>query len=240
MFSFGLETKQRQLLLGDITNNKYIEKIRGWKELKAVYTFPFSGILILILFDVYLIFEAWILNPILAIVRSGRVTDITDSSEMHAYLRLKSLSELFLENLPQIVIQSFIVLSGNGEEYGLDNSSIYSAVISAVMNIAFMGFLLNKEAKDNEQDFLDFAMLTLQGRFGYTPFVDTIANGVTKYVDYMAMNQGALRFSTDALRKLNAACATKHCRVETMLLSKKTFIFFCFSCCWYCCCCCFV
>ncbi|ETO09443.1 hypothetical protein RFI_27934, partial [Reticulomyxa filosa] len=184
----------------------------------------------LILFNGYLIVEAFVINPILYIVRRGRILEFTESSEMHSFLRLKAVAELFVQSIPQLFMQLYIYFNGAGVNLGLTFRSIASAIASAVLNIVFITFILNKEAMDNEQSFFDYAILTLQKqqhtfflffikkkkkreRFGYTPFVDSIAKGRTRYVDYMAFNQGQLRFNADAIRKLIGALNSKHAQV---------------------------
>ena len=68
--------------------------------LNLIYMFPPTGILILVILDIYLVLEAFILNPIYYLC-GYYIRDL--SRVEYGYLRLRMISELFLENVPQVL-----------------------------------------------------------------------------------------------------------------------------------------
>lgn len=62
--------------------------------------------MILIAFDIYCILFSLVFVP-LVFLSTGRVYQY--SADLHAYLRLKSIAQLILENIPQLLFQVCIV-----------------------------------------------------------------------------------------------------------------------------------
>ena len=178
---------------------------------KLLYLIPFTGIPILIGLDLLMILEAFLLNPLFLIcgfyIREP-------SREEYGYLRLRSMAELFLESIPQAVLQLYIFAWRDGRALGLSRQTVILAFVSAVFNIVIMCVYIQRESVANKISFINWTIVSFQGRFGFTPFVSSIANGKVKIVDYTVNDTGALYFTAESLRKLVAAIQSEKCALQ--------------------------
>lgn len=75
---------------------------------KTIYAIPFGGIILLMGLDVFLILEAVVLNPMYFLC-GRKVYDYSRAE--YGYLRLRAMSELVLENIPQVALQVCVCLA---------------------------------------------------------------------------------------------------------------------------------
>ena len=115
-------------------------------------------------------------------------------------------------------MQIYIFLRGQGKNLNLDQRTVAVAIASAFINILVNIYVIAKESRVNQLNFVDYALLSMQGRFGFTPFVDSIANGEIRAVDYTVDDTGVLYFTPESLRKLVAAVNTRKCRLTILKL----------------------
>lgn len=120
-------------------------------------------------------------------------------------------------------------MTGSANVLGLTTLTVVMAVSSALTNIIYMIYLLQREAEINDLNLIDYSILSLQGRFDYIPFVESIAEGRVKQVDLSVDQSGQLFFQPESLRKLVAAVSSKHCRLKTLILGLCGLFLGCFS-----------
>jgi len=199
----------------------YLEQQRhNW--LKAIYVLPFTGLLLLFMFDVWLFIEAFVVNPIkLALMLFGYDVKINiPTRDQFSYSRLKTLSELFLENTVQLSLQVSIWYSGQAEFLDLSHNDLVLAAGSAGLNILFQVYSLSLEASIYDKNFFDYALLIMEGNFAYTPYLDSIQSGERKTVDYTQDDYGTLHMSMESLSALRRALEAPDCQVKKILLGK--------------------
>lgn len=108
----------------------------------------------------------------------------------------------------------YIFFRASRQNLGLDYFTIALSVGSALLNIVVMCYLIYRESKTNHLSFWSYALLSMQGKFGFTPFIEQIAQGNIQAVDYSVDATGTLYFTAESLRKLTAAMTNKKCKMK--------------------------
>eukprot|EP01083_Nonionella_stella_P048009 128588_1 len=111
-------------------------------------------------------------------------------TEMVSYRRLRTLSQLFFETIPQIVLQVWIISDikwlGNENEFDLDDFEwkLTLSIGVAIAHLILEGGIMLLDRSAFEMGFMQYAMVSLGGRTLWVPFQHFI-HKIVKYQIYI-------------------------------------------------------
>lgn len=105
--------------------------------------------------------------------------------DVNGFRRLRTISQLVFESVPQIILQSYILwyslqpevinsLEPGEKLLGIDQSVIYTSVVFALFHLLMEAALLYAEAKACRTTFLHYLLICLNGRLGWVPYTNIL------------------------------------------------------------------
>ncbi len=168
-----------------------------WKILVVCYDIAPIGIALLLLNDIYHLIECFFIKPIFYIVTGGKQFRNISFEEL-GYYKLRRVSEIFAESLPQALLQAFILSIKNQSKDFNDVSTfgVVMALFSSVIVLIFWGLILFVEASNNGMALSEYVPVVFRGSFSFVPFLPAIERG-TKNGDkvnwtYFKMNSDTI------------------------------------------------
>eukprot|EP01083_Nonionella_stella_P016040 44844_1 len=163
---------------------------RVLRNIAGLFLIPWFGIIIVFGFDVYIVIN--ILFDWLRLLFAGRSRKETE--EELSYRRLRTLTELLCESIPQLIIQWYILQSYKAakeeekiEELGLNEFDLYRSIGASGMNLCIQILSLYFESKQLMDDttnmtFFQYMFISMEGKFGFSTKLISIASGA-EFVD---------------------------------------------------------
>jgi hypothetical protein len=90
--------------------------------------------------------------------------------DVMGYRRLRTISQLTFESLPQLILQSHIISSGLASSMGLSPMEVYGSVFFAVTHTVAEAVVLWHESTAWKEGFVQYSLTCLTGRLGWLPF----------------------------------------------------------------------
>ncbi|ETO18522.1 ankyrin repeat protein, partial [Reticulomyxa filosa] len=185
--------------------------------------------IIMTCFDIYLMLQTLLDWP--RVLFTGKVRERTEEEE--SYERLRSLTELLCESIPQLVIQWFILLYFNDSAYlGITEQDLIRSIFASALNLICEMLILYVESTKfkvtyqgsqmyEKLSFAHYMFITMEGRFGFSTKLLSIQGGDT------TVDLSEIEFRSDPFLVSNFIQATKwanpHERtLERIIISPNT------------------
>lgn len=224
---WGLIEKKREQI--NKPGNKHIiwGNARRYRIFVTLFSFAPFGVILLMLFDCWIVFEFIIIRPIYFLFRFKLFR--TDTFEELGYRKLRRVSEVCSETLFQAIVQLWILLAiKNAQNLGTDfggqgGITVFEVVLSLIASffviILWFGIILRIESSSNGISLIEYLPIVLQGSFKFVPFLPAIEKG-TK--NGKRVNWCLFKFDLNALSALGKALGSPNCNLETIKVSSKT------------------
>eukprot|EP01083_Nonionella_stella_P021384 59325_1 len=223
---WGLIEKKREVVNAE-NNNKSSHIIFGSKRRYRIFVSLFSfapcGVILLILFDLWIVFEFIVIRPIYFLLRFRLFR--TDTFEELGYRKLRRVSEVCSESLFQAFVQLSIILAikrydDGGEDADITVLDVTISLFASFFVIALWCGILRIESASNGISLFEYLPIVLQGSFKFVPFLPAIEKGTKNGV---AVNWCLFKFDLNALTALGRALGAPNCALQVIKVSRKTF-----------------
>eukprot|EP01083_Nonionella_stella_P248470 860190_1 len=106
------------------------------------------------------------------------------------YRRLRTLSQLLFETIPQIALQSYILYKNQGENTEhINDTDIYISIGVAGVHFILEIFIIYLDARASKMSLSHYAVICLGARLNWVPYSHQIRQG-KKYVDDQLISKG--------------------------------------------------
>lgn len=179
--------------------------------------FPPIGITCCIILDICWTFEDAILNWLRLICYQKTRTETEDEE---AFRHLRAVSNLLLESIPHAILQTvlLIIYSSKASELGIDIRSVIISLTVSTLNIISNLITIYRESIRHSMSFWDYALVSLQGKFGFIPQLPAIEKGMLSLVDW-----SRFRFGYESAGMFAETISGETSKLKTVLVSHFTF-----------------
>eukprot|EP01083_Nonionella_stella_P010271 29316_1 len=182
------------------------------------------GIAFLFAVDLYHWFECVFIKPIFYLATCGKQIRTISYGEL-GYYKLRRVSEVFAEAIPQAVIQLVILVqmvrtNKTGEEHGCAKCtplSVIQALISSFFVLLFWCAIIYFEGKKNGMKFVEYVTVIFQGSFNFVEMLPAIERGTPTGEK---VNWTLYKFSDDGVGHVAKALNTPRCKLKLLKMSK--------------------
>eukprot|EP01084_Bolivina_argentea_P096046 172676_1 len=179
---------------------------------------PPIGVMACFCLDVYWTIEDAIINwfRLLCCSKKSR----KESEDEQAYRHLRSVAGLLLESIPQAIVQTILLIgwSDDAQKLGIDLQAVIISLCASVLNIISIVFSIWRESKKHSMTFIDYALVSLQGKFGFIPQLPAIERGIIELVDWTRYE-----FGHESAGMFAEAISSDNSCLKTVFVSKTTF-----------------
>jgi len=174
------------------------------------------GVMILVLLDVYLLLEDFVIKPIYLCCFKEVMR--AESHAEKGYKRLRRVSEVVAETICQTVLQVGILLAyGAGRLPNLDPNNIrfvWLSLFTSMTVLILWGSLLQSEARGYGLRFYEYVTVILQGSFNFVPYLPAIERGKRHEVNWTDF-----RFDSHSVGLVSKALISPECALKSIKLS---------------------
>eukprot|EP01084_Bolivina_argentea_P032926 60934_1 len=103
--------------------------------------------------------------------------------DIEGYSRLRTISQITFESLPQIVLQIRILFSNDKEELGVTENELMLSLLFAFLHAFIEVLVIRYEAQCCKMDYLYYCLLCLNARSSFIPFVHLFITNNIKQKD---------------------------------------------------------
>ena len=146
----------------------------------------------------------------------------TISFEELGYWKLRRVSEIFAETIPQSVLQLLLLLlleSYADEHLDISTFSVVIALLSSVVVCLFWIIILLFESKTNGMSFVEYVTVVFQGSFKFVPYLPAIERGKRTGIN---VNWTRYRLDVDGLGLVAKSLISPNCVIEKLKISLYT------------------
>eukprot|EP01084_Bolivina_argentea_P203366 347360_1 len=196
-----------------------------WKTCTVLFSIAPIGMFVLLIGDILHVLEYSIFRPLiymLSLCINNKILSLrVVSFEELGYWKLRRVSEIFAESLPQSVLQLLllILLSQSKQDLDINYLSVALAFFSSVIVTVFWCIVLLFESKTNGMSFVEYVTVVFQGSFKFVPYLPGIERGGKTGIN---VNWTQYRLDNDALGLVAKAFITPSCKISTLKISIYT------------------
>ena len=194
---------------------------RLWTIFIALYDVAPVGIVMIFMFEVYHWIETIIVIPVFWTITGGLRHRKQGYQEL-GYYKLRKVSEVFAETLPQAVFQSFILLGVFGSTTcdKCTVSAVIQSIITSLLVLILWCAMLYFEAKKNGLSFGEYVAVTFQGSFDFVPMLPAIEKGVNEKGEFV--NWSNFKIKKESFGQISKTVYSKQCQLKTLKMSQYT------------------
>ncbi len=164
---------------------------RMMRNIAGLFLIPWFGIFVIFFVDISLIFN--VLFDWIRLLFTG--TARRETEEEVSYRRLRTLTELMCESIPQLIIQYYILKtyqSSNEQEkidsLGLNEFDLYRSMLASGSNMVFQVISLYFESKqyyssNSDITFFQYLFISMEGKFGLNTKLLSITSNTMSCID---------------------------------------------------------
>ena len=176
------------------------------------------GIGFLLVVDVYHWIECVFIKPIFYVATCGKQIRTISYGEL-GYYKLRRVSEIFAEAMPQAVIQLLILLSGGAGCGECTTGSVLLALGSSCFVLILWCTILKIESKKNGMGFVEYVTVVFQGSFNFVEMLPAIERGTETGIK---VNWTLYKFADEGVGHVAKAVNSPSCRLKLLKMSKYT------------------
>eukprot|EP01083_Nonionella_stella_P243612 848697_1 len=185
---------------------------------------PF-GVMSLIVGDVFHLLEYLIVRPIAYLSQmcgKWKLELRTISFEELGYWKLRRVSEIYAETIPQSVLQLFLLLflRASSELLDINVFSVVLALLSSIVVTLFWIAILLFESRSNGMSFVEYMTVVFQGSFKFVPYLPAIERGSKTGID---VNWTRYRLDVDGVGSFAKALQSARCKLRRLKISLYSF-----------------
>ena len=198
------------------------------------------GVCMLVLLDVYLLFEDFIVKPVVLCCTKRILRE--ESHAEKGYKKLRRVSEVVAETICQVwsyifwvymflnimrdcvridiclqtVLQVYILLiHADGRlNAGVEIRWVYVSLVTSCIVLVLWGIVLSIEARGYGLHFYEYVTVVLQGSFNFVPYLPAIERGKRQRVNWTDF-----RFDSHSVGLVSKALISPECALEEIKLS---------------------
>ena len=220
------DKKREQVNKKENNNHIIFKNKRRYSIFVTLFSFAPFGVMILILFDCWIVFEFIFIRPLYFCCRFKLFR--SDTFEELGYRKLRRVSEVCSETLFQALVQLWIILyiksaDTLGSDFNGGGINVFEVTLSLIASffviILWFGIILRIESSSNGISLIEYIPIVLQGSFKFVPFLPAIEKG-TK--NGKKVNWCLFKFDLSALSALGKALGSPNCNLQIVKVSTKT------------------
>ena len=126
----------------------------------------------------------------------------------------------FFVGTAQMALQLYICLISRtiqDNPLGLTIYDLYSSIFASFLHICLTIFILNIEAANNGMNFQAYAIVAMQGRFGFTPYLHRIATGSIQHLNY-----DNVILSHQSIKQLESAMSSNKANIQSVSITPQS------------------
>eukprot|EP01084_Bolivina_argentea_P239662 402776_1 len=194
---------------------------KSWSLFIFFYDIAPIGIIMILLFEIYHWFETIIIIPIYWLCTLGKRHRNISYQEL-GYYKLRKVSEVFAESLPQSVFQLCLLLGVFGPA-SCDQCNVGSVIQSLITSIIIATVwctALYFEGRANGLSFAEYVSVTFQGSFDFVPYLPAIEKGVELKGEFV--NWSSFKILTESFGQISKSVYCISCELQLLKVSEYT------------------
>eukprot|EP01084_Bolivina_argentea_P082252 148925_1 len=170
------------------------------------------GIFVLIILDIYHWFECTLIKPVYSIYTGGTTWRNISHDEL-GYWKVKRVSKIFTEAIPQTVVRLVILISGNLVCSECTKEYLYLSIVTSMLSIPFWGSLLKMESAKHGVRFVEYLCILFEHSCNIVPELPAIEHGTEK------VNWARYKFSNQLIGHVAKAINSPKCELNLLKIS---------------------
>merc|ERR1719491_1846026 len=176
------------------------------------------GIMFLLLLDLYHLIECLVIKPIFYVMTCGLQIRTISYGEL-GYYKLRRVSEIFSEAIPQAFIQLYILISVGEQCEKCTPLSVLTALTSSCFVLTLWCTIIYVEGKKNGLKFVEYVTVIFQGSFNFVEMLPAIERGTENGIK---VNWCMYKFTEDGVGHAAKGVNSPHCRLKLLKISNYT------------------
>ena len=143
-----------------------------------------------------------------------------------AYRNLRAVSNLLLESIPHAILQTVLLFrfggggsnsGSNNNDFDLNVSDVVISLVASILNVFVNMYSIWRQSRANSMTFLEYGLVSLQGKFGFVPRLPAIEKGLVKRVDWTKF-----KFGHESAGMFAEAVSNENCVLKTIIIKRNT------------------
>jgi len=191
----------------------------GWITFVLLFSVCPFGILFLLLNDIYHFTEC-VIKPIFWLLTLGKELRTISYDEL-GYYKLRRVSEIFSEAIPQALLQGVMLVTPLSETLDLNILLVCFGLITSALVLLLWTAIIYFEGKKNGMKFAEYTTVIMQGSFDFVEMLPAIERGTATG---RRINWTKYKFSTDGVGHVSKALNSPSCKLEFLKISTYTIL----------------
>lgn len=202
-------------------NLKKLQQNRGHCGI-LIYVVLFSicpfGVAFLFLNDLYHLAECIAIKPLYYLLTFGKQFRTISYDEL-GYYKLRRVSEIFSEAIPQAIMQAVLLGTSLKDTLGLNWVVIVFGLVTSAIVLALWCTIIYVEGKKNGMKFAEYTTVVMQGSFDFVEMLPAIERGTATGI---RVNWTMYKFAPEGVGHVSKALNSPSCKLEFLKISTYT------------------
>jgi len=190
----------------------------GWIVYVLIFSICPFGVAFLLITDIYHVIECVAIKPLWYLLTFGKEFRTISYDEL-GYYKLRRVSEIFSEAMPQAIMQAVLLGSSLKTVLDLNIIVVLFGLICSLVVLALWVTIIFVEGKKNGMKFAEYTTVVMQGSFDFVEMLPAIERGTNTGI---RVNWTKYKFAQDGVGHVSKALNSPQCKLELLKISKYT------------------